>query len=99
MDDRRGAIFWEAANKFEMNKEYIKSLDGVRGFAALLVLYGHSAGVLGGSWLHFLPILRGLVIQKRSTEDTLGANDRHVCKMKILGSLADTILKYSGMGE
>lgn len=34
-----------------MKDEHVHSLDGVRGFAALLVLFGHTSGELGASWL------------------------------------------------
>lgn len=40
-----------------MKKEYIKSLDGVRGFAAILVLYGHTGGILGTSALSVVPVV------------------------------------------
>ena len=39
-----------------MNKDYIKSLDGFRGFAAIVVLYGHSPSILGESFLTQLPV-------------------------------------------
>lgn len=34
-----------------MAKHTIPALDGVRGFAAAIVLYGHTAGAMGVSWL------------------------------------------------
>jgi peptidoglycan/LPS O-acetylase OafA/YrhL len=39
-----------------MRREYIKALDGVRGFAASLVIYGHTVGVLGKSQLSIFSI-------------------------------------------